>query len=92
VQFSKASWTAPVSNDPVTITFKQLVKNTDALRHRQLQQDPHVHAVDNDAVNKAAGGAPRGVARADSGDERRFAAPDSDERPSARACPRARDA
>ena len=23
VAFSKATWTAPVSNDPVTITFKQ---------------------------------------------------------------------
>jgi hypothetical protein len=32
VEFSKASWSAPVSNDPVTITFKQLVKATDALR------------------------------------------------------------
>jgi hypothetical protein len=29
---SKTSWTAPVSNDPVTIGFKQLVKSTDALR------------------------------------------------------------
>ena len=32
VEFSKATWTAPVSNDPVTITFKQLVKATDPLR------------------------------------------------------------
>ena len=32
VEFSKASWAAPVSNDPVTITFKQLVKATDPLR------------------------------------------------------------
>jgi len=32
VSFSKASWTAPVSNDPVTITFKQHVDAGDALR------------------------------------------------------------
>jgi hypothetical protein len=32
VAFSKASWTAPVSNDPVTIAFTQPVKATDALR------------------------------------------------------------
>jgi hypothetical protein len=32
VSFSKSAWTAPVSNDPVTINFKQLVKATDALR------------------------------------------------------------
>src|SRR6201999_17969 len=32
VEFSKAAWAAPVSNDPVTITFKQLVKANDPLR------------------------------------------------------------
>ena len=32
VEFSKAAWTAPVSNDSVTITFKQHVDATDALR------------------------------------------------------------
>ena len=32
VEFSKAAWTAPVSNDPVTITFKQRVNATDPLR------------------------------------------------------------
>jgi len=32
VDLSKATWTAPVSNDPVTITFRQHVKATDALR------------------------------------------------------------
>jgi hypothetical protein len=32
VSFSKSAWTAPVSNDPVTITFKQHVNKTDALR------------------------------------------------------------
>ena len=32
VAFSKAAWTGPVSNDPVTITFKQHIDATDALR------------------------------------------------------------
>ena len=32
VSFSKATWTGPVSNDPVTIAFKQHVGPTDALR------------------------------------------------------------
>jgi hypothetical protein len=32
VEFSKSTWTAPVSNDPVTIAFKQHINATDALR------------------------------------------------------------
>ncbi|MDA0160185.1 esterase-like activity of phytase family protein [Solirubrobacter ginsenosidimutans] len=32
VAFSKAAWTAPVTNDPVTITFSQHIDATDALR------------------------------------------------------------
>src|SRR4051812_3831316 len=32
VSFSKATWTGPVSNDPVTVAFKQHVGATDALR------------------------------------------------------------
>ncbi|WP_169542094.1 ThuA domain-containing protein [Solirubrobacter soli] len=32
VTFSKSSWTAPASNDPVTITFKQQIGASDALR------------------------------------------------------------
>ncbi len=32
VEFSKATWTAPVSNDVVTIAFKQHIGATDALR------------------------------------------------------------
>jgi photosystem II stability/assembly factor-like uncharacterized protein len=32
VELSKASWTEPVSNDPVEVTFKQLIKADDALR------------------------------------------------------------
>jgi hypothetical protein len=32
VEFSKTTWNAPASNDAVAVTFKQLVKATDALR------------------------------------------------------------
>jgi PKD repeat protein/glucose/arabinose dehydrogenase/type 1 glutamine amidotransferase len=32
VSFSKSTWAAPVSNDPVTITFKQHINSGDALR------------------------------------------------------------
>jgi hypothetical protein len=32
VEFSKPSWTQPVSNDPVAITFRQHIGATDALR------------------------------------------------------------
>ena len=32
VAFSKAAWTAPVSNDKVTLTFKQAIGANDALR------------------------------------------------------------
>ena len=32
VEFSKAAWAAPVSNDPVTVTFKQHIGANDALR------------------------------------------------------------
>jgi X-Pro dipeptidyl-peptidase len=32
VEFSKAAWTGPVSNDTVDITFKQLIKANDPLR------------------------------------------------------------
>ena len=32
VAFSKSAWNAPVSNDPVAITFKQAIAATDALR------------------------------------------------------------
>ena len=36
VAFSKATWTAPVSNDPVTIAFKQHIGATDAAAHGRL--------------------------------------------------------
>jgi hypothetical protein len=32
VEFSKSTWSAPTSNEPVTITFRQLVNANDALR------------------------------------------------------------
>ena len=51
VELSKAAWTAPVSNDPVTITFKQHIGANDALRTGSLLQDADLHAVDDDAVS-----------------------------------------
>ena len=38
VELSKATWTAPVSNDPVTITFKQHINANDALRTGQYSK------------------------------------------------------
>jgi hypothetical protein len=38
VELSKAAWTAPVSNDPVAITFKQHIKANDALRTGQYSK------------------------------------------------------
>ena len=32
VELSKAAWTAPVSNDGVTVTFRQAIGANDALR------------------------------------------------------------
>ncbi len=32
MELSKATWTAPVSNDPVDVTFKQHIGATDPLR------------------------------------------------------------
>ena len=50
VSFSKSTWTAPVSNEPVTITFKQPITATDALRTGAYSQDAHVHVEHDDAV------------------------------------------
>jgi hypothetical protein len=38
VELSKAAWTAPVSNDPVTITFRQHIAANDALRTGQYSK------------------------------------------------------
>ena len=50
VAFSKSTWDAPVSNDPVTISFKQHIGATDALRTGIVQQDAHVHAQHDESV------------------------------------------
>ena len=49
VSFSKASWTGPVSNDPVTIAFTQHIGANERCAPA-LQQDAHVHAVHHDAL------------------------------------------
>ena len=40
-----------MSNDPVTIAFKQHIGATDAAAHGRVLQDADVHAVDDDAVD-----------------------------------------
>ncbi len=54
VTLSKAAWTAPVSNDPVTIAFSQHIGAIAAVAHRQLQQDADVHALDDEPVSVSA--------------------------------------
>ena len=50
VELSKAAWTAPVSNDPVTITFRQHIAADAAAQDGLLQPDADLHAVDDCAV------------------------------------------
>ena len=45
------TYTAPKSNDAVTINFKQSIGRTEAPAYRPVQQDPDVHAVDHDSVS-----------------------------------------
>ena len=45
-----ATWAAPISNDVVTVTFKQTISRTDALRTGAYAQDADVHAVYDHAV------------------------------------------
>ena len=44
------TWTAPVSNDPVTIGFRQRVKADRRAAHRLVREDADVHAVDDESV------------------------------------------
>ena len=53
VAFSKSVWTGPVSNDNVTIAFKQLIKATDPLRTGSYSKKRDLHALDHDAVTLA---------------------------------------
>ena len=45
------TYSGPVSNDTATVTFKQAIGATDALRTGTLQQDADVHVVDDDPVD-----------------------------------------
>ena len=54
VALSKAAWTGPVSNDPVTIAFQPAHRRDAAVAHRQLQQDADVHALDDEPVSVSA--------------------------------------
>ena len=60
VEFSKATWTAPVSNDLVTIAFKQHVGATDALRTGRVLEDVDLHAVDDNALGQGGRTSPGG--------------------------------
>ena len=53
------TWAAPVSNDAVTIGFKQYDRRERGAPDRRLQQDADVHAVHHDALR----GVPRSGAR-----------------------------
>ena len=48
------TYAGPVSNDAVTVGFKQPIGATEGAAHGQLQQDADVHPVDDDAVNRGA--------------------------------------
>ena len=43
-------WTNPVSNDPVTIGFKQTILASERAAHGRLREDAHVHALDDATV------------------------------------------
>ena len=61
--FSKASWTGPVSNDPVTITVPPAHRRHRCAADGRLQQDADVHPVHHrrrkDQIARGASGAPR---------------------------------
>ena len=44
------TWSAPTSNESVPVAFTQAIGAADALRTGSLQQDAHVHVVDDEAV------------------------------------------
>jgi hypothetical protein len=50
VQFSKATWGAPVSKDPVTITFRQHIAATQPLRTGAYSRTLDFTLLDDDAV------------------------------------------
>ena len=45
VEITPATWSAPVSNAPVAIVFKQLGEGHRRAPHRRVQQDADLHAV-----------------------------------------------
>ena len=48
------AWSAPISNDAITLEFAQPVAANDALRTGTYSQDPDLHVVDHDAVTTLA--------------------------------------
>ena len=45
---SLLTYGGPISNDPVTLNFRQRINANDALQNRGVQQDADVHVVDNE--------------------------------------------
>ena len=43
---------APTSNEAVTVTFKQAIGATDALRTRRLLEDADLHSLDHESVER----------------------------------------
>ena len=43
-------YSAPVSNNPATIGFKQAIAATDALRTGNVREDADVHPVDDESI------------------------------------------
>ena len=51
---SLLTWTGPVSNDPVTVAFKQAIGAGDATADGDVQQDADVHALHHEPVGSEA--------------------------------------
>ena len=66
---SLLTYSAPASNDAVSLSFSQADRGQRGAAHRQLQQVADVHAVDHDSVTRVAPRRPLGDAAA-AGDDR----------------------
>ena len=53
---SLLTYSGPVSNDPVTISFKQTIGAQRRAAHRDVQQDADVHAVHDAALETTRSG------------------------------------
>ena len=51
MSFSKSTWNGPASNDASTITFRQHIGAIGRAAHGCVQQDAHVHALDDESLD-----------------------------------------